>query len=558
MPRFWFVLLFAPRPAAADLLLNEILYDPPGTDAGREFVEIVNPDEVASALDGVVLEAGDGARPGTWRLVWQARPGALAPGAFLVVGGDSVTAAGERSSGELQNGPDAVRLRRGEVVLDRVGYGELTAAELFERHPAADVSGVSLARVTDGVDHDDNAADFVAAAPSPGRRNAPQVDLALHVTLPDPRRAWPGRLLVARVRLVNLGRESASSVTLTAAVQPVFGEPWRDVVSFGGAQSLPIPSLAPILAAGDSVQVDLGWTGFPGLARFEVRVQSAADEVAANDVAQLWVRVGTGDVVLNEIQFAPLEGAAEWIELWNRGSQPIPLSGWTLADAGGRPAALLAMRALEPGAYAIATADTNSVPLDPAVVRVAIRPWPALNNTDGDEGFADDLVLRDAAGIVQDGLRYRAADGVRGRSLERLTADADVRGLLWAASKDASGATPGRANSAAGLPRPRLDVQCTPNPFSPDGDGRDDALGVAVEIPSGATGWRLRVFDLEGRARATLAADRLGAGPRRLVWDGRDARGLPLVQGVYILHLELLGTAAVRATSRHVVGLVRP
>jgi hypothetical protein len=185
-----------------------------------------------------------------------------------------------------------------------------------------------------------------------------------------------------------------------------------------------------------------------------------------------------------------------------------------------------------------------------------VRPWPALNNTDGEDGFADDLVLRDSLGIVQDALRYRAGDGVPGRSLERLTPDAGVRGLLWAACKDPAGATPGRANSAAGLPRPRLDVQCAPNPFTPDDDGRDDALGITVELPAGAAGWRVRVFDLEGRARATLAADRLGPGPRHASWDGRDARGVLLPTGVYVLHLEVLGAA--RSTTRRVVGLVRP
>lgn len=556
MLRCGLAFLMLPRLAAADLLLNEILYDPPGADAGREFVEILNAGSMPAALDGVVLEAGDGARPGVWRVVWQALAGQLDPGAFLVIGGDSVRVARERLTADLQNGPDALRLRRGDVVLDRVGYGELTAADLFERRSAPDVANASLARRVDGDDTDDNAADFIASAPTPGRRNTPWIDLVLQVEPPDPRRAWPGRLLVARARIVNRGVHAASAWTLAATVATVVGEPGRDPWSLGTAQSMVVPALAPVLLPGDSTQVELAWTGLPGLAAFEVRVGAAADEDSTNDVARAFVRVGSGDVILNEILFAPAAGAPEWIELWNRGRQAIDLTGWTLADGGGRRTALEPSRLLLPNAYALAAADTTDIPFD--AVRIAVRPWPALNNTDGEDGFADDLVLRDAAGIVQDALRYRAADGVRGRSLERLTPDADVRGLLWAPSKDGQGATPGRANSGAGLPRARLDVQCTPNPFSPNNDGRDDALGIVVEVPAGASGWRLRVFDLDGRARATLAADRLGPGPRHVVWDGRDARGAALAAGVYVLHLEVLGAGVARSSSRHVVGLVRP
>src|SRR5262245_65517256 len=94
---------------ATALVVNEVLYDPSGPEAGREFVELLCLDPVT--LAGWTLESGDGARR-TWRLVWRgdATSGALAPGALFVVGGDSVAGAAARLGGELQNGPDALRL----------------------------------------------------------------------------------------------------------------------------------------------------------------------------------------------------------------------------------------------------------------------------------------------------------------------------------------------------------------------------------------------------------------------------------------------------------------
>src|SRR5262245_36640384 len=112
-------------PLLGSLVLNEILYDPAGPDAGHEFVEILNTGDSESPLAGLELETNDGARPGTWHRAWLGTSGALGPHEFLLVGGDSLRTP-ERLRGDLQNGPDAVRLRRGDAVLDVVGYGALT------------------------------------------------------------------------------------------------------------------------------------------------------------------------------------------------------------------------------------------------------------------------------------------------------------------------------------------------------------------------------------------------------------------------------------------------
>ena len=63
-------------------------------------------------------------------------------------------------------------LRFGDTVVDAVGYGSFSAAEVFagEGRPAPDAPpGSSLARLFADVDTGDNAADFgVQALPSPG------------------------------------------------------------------------------------------------------------------------------------------------------------------------------------------------------------------------------------------------------------------------------------------------------------------------------------------------------------------------------------------------------
>ncbi len=545
--------------ALLTLVVNEVLYDPEGADSGHEFVEILNVSATSVALAGLELQVGDGGRPGSWRVAWSASGDSLAPGALLVVGGDSIAVPRQPLDGSLQNGPDAVRLWDRGQVLDLVGYGDLEFAEYFEGAPAPDVSGASLARVPDGRDTDSNAGDWRASVPSPGRLNAPPRAGVLDLVVPDPTRLWPFRSHEIPLRVRNVGTEAieAGACRVEALVWPVLGEPAREVPVLGPPRVLAAP-LFPALAAGDSATRSLIWHAELGLWRLQATLHVAAGD-SSNNTQLAWLRSGAGAILMREILFAPVTAESEWIEIHNRDSRAQDLDGWTLADATGRSSRLRAAHALAPGAYAILSADTlvAIAALAPGTLRVAVSPWPALNNSDDDSGIADRIVLRDRAGIVQDAVVYSAAWGAeRGRSIERLTDDPDARGLLWSACKDRAGSTPGRANSASAPPAWSVELTLAPNPFSPNGDGLEDLLLVAFEVPVSHSGFEIGIYDTTGRRRRLLAGDRLGPGPRRLSWDGGDDAGAPLVTGAYVLRLELLGARG-SPTQLRTVGLVR-
>ncbi|HXL14534.1 MAG TPA: lamin tail domain-containing protein, partial [Methylomirabilota bacterium] len=105
-----FPLLVPSGRVSADLLLNEVLYDPDGPDEGFEFVELWNPDSTDVPLEGISIEAGDGARPGSWSLIYTGAAGDSArPRRAFLVPGSALRAA-------IQNGPDALRLTRAGMV----------------------------------------------------------------------------------------------------------------------------------------------------------------------------------------------------------------------------------------------------------------------------------------------------------------------------------------------------------------------------------------------------------------------------------------------------------
>ena len=536
---------------ATAIVINEILYDPAGADSGREFVELWALSAVA--LDGWSLEAGDGAR-GTWRVIWRGT-GRVAAETFVVIGGDSVPGAAARLPGELQNGPDAVRLldARGQVH-DRVGYGALQDTLLYETAPATDAAGRSLAREPDGHDSDDNRRDFVVATPSPGRRNRPLHDLALTLVAPDPLHAWPGRTLRATVTVRNRGLVAQSGWDVDARWAPAGAADW------GPARPLAVAGPRGVaLAPGDSVQLVCAWQEGAGLYRLDVRGLFAEADSSA-DRASALVRVGSGDIIVDELLYAPRTGEPEWIEVWNRGATAVRLAGFTLVDRSGRRGTLRGGASLEPDARGIVAADTTTaiVALAAGTPRWAATPWPSLNDT-GD-GWADALVLRDAAGVVVDAFGYPATAGERGRSLERLGADADARGVGWAPCTAPAASTPGAVNAGSGADRGggAAALELAPNPFSPDADGRDDRLRVRAVVPEGYAGCRIEIYDLDGRRRTRLLADALGPGARTLAWDGMGDSGVPAEAGVYICLFACHSTSRPELRVKRAVGLVRP
>ena len=176
--------------ARGALVINEILPDPEGSDGGREFVELLNTGPGTESLAGIRLQFGNGAEGASWVTRWTGQVDSwLEPSArFLIVDRNWL---GEPSGQAevylgLQNGPDALRLTRAEIVLDMVGYGPLTDQNMMEGEPADITAGRSLARRPDGRDTGNNRLDFALAEPSPGRINFYPYSLAVVTWELDP------------------------------------------------------------------------------------------------------------------------------------------------------------------------------------------------------------------------------------------------------------------------------------------------------------------------------------------------------------------------------------
>ena len=90
--------------------------------------------------------------------------------------------------------------------------------------------------------------------------------------------------------------------------------------------------------------------------------------------------------------------------------------------------------------------------------------------------------------------------------------------------------------SDAVVPVPVLALRAAPNPFNP-------STVIQFELPEAAK-VRLNVYRTDGRWVRRLADADFDAGPHRIVWDGKDARGRSVGSGNYLARLEAGGRTA--------------
>ena len=543
---FFLPIIIAAPAASAGLVINEMYYDHPGADGGYEFVEFMNAGDEPVSLDGVALEFHNGSGEG-WTLLWQA-PGGLTldAGALFVVGGELVAPAPDVVlSISLQNGPDAVRLVRGGEVLDVLGYGGLDDALYVETHGVAVVAaGKSIARTPDGRDTNDNSADFVAAAPTPGRRNVALHDVALVIPAETPVRSARARAGTEQITIEienrGLVEVPAGAVALAVRDSSEFGIGAGATASNGGAID---PGHREVVVIAHSLVGD-------GYHFVDVTARYDADERAQNDGVALIRRVGSPPLLVSEILSAPRAGCPQFVELYNAGSMPLDLTGFSIRDTRLRPAVIASdSLSLAPREFVVLTPD-------PEMLRACVDvsgpvfdvdgTWPAFNKSGG--AFADSVVVMDTFEIAVDAVAYPGLKTSQtGFSLERVDLfAADVaRAAVWSLSR-APGGSPGRMSVSALSEAPRAACDVSPNPFV-----AGDLVRVAVASMDGVASVTVRVYDPSGKRVADIG--RASSFPAVLLWDGRAADGVMVCPGILVLACESFSADGARVGVEKVV-----
>jgi hypothetical protein len=249
-----------------------------------------------------------------------------------------------------------------------------------------------------------------------------------------------------------------------------------------------------------------------------------------------------GPVVLNELMarnrstIADEAGEFEdWIELWNRSSEPVDMTRYRLSQDPGAPGWRLPAVMLPPQGYLLIWMDDDEDQ----------GPRHAPFKLDGDGEWI---------GLLREGgpAGRQAVDALAfGPQSENIALGrAQDGGLPWGMMTP----TPGTANRPLEVPSdpppgdspppPALAlVRIWPNPM------RSGATVDFAAPPSARV--RLDVVDVQGRIRRRLVDGALEEAEGAVVWDGLDGNGKPVPAGTYFLRLEAHGD--IRAESLTVV-----
>jgi len=176
--------LFASTFIAAQLVINEVDYDQVATD-NAEYLEIKNVGDAAFPLSTikVVMINGNNGGAVEYRTVQSATWPDLEPGGYFVIcANQGLTLNCDHiatpATNLIQNGsPDAIASITvvGDEIIDVMSYGGSVPG--YVEGTGTDVEdtnlqdGISLSRFPDGVDSNDNSADFVISCPTPGETN---------------------------------------------------------------------------------------------------------------------------------------------------------------------------------------------------------------------------------------------------------------------------------------------------------------------------------------------------------------------------------------------------
>jgi hypothetical protein len=327
----------------------------------------------------------------------------------------------------------------------------------------------------------------------------------------------------------------------------------------GGNPRFPVGT--PVFLRAISGHRDTGFTSCPGNALY-ARLGALAAQVAALGLPKLYNPSATGDVG-GLVRFrARLTEARPWTVTVTGldGSVVASASGtsadvdWTW-DAATAPAARYSWTIDAGSDVRPATGFVGAAPVALTLTKTAAKPATISPNGDGQQDRATITYTLSATATVTATLRAPGGGQLATLFSERrgpgtrtftFSADgvADGRYQIVIAATD--GKTTVTKTVAVIVDRTVAHLSVTPRAFSPNGDGRQDAISLSYDLARQAS---VRVDVRRGaQLEAALFAGSLGAGRQTLGWDGTAAGGEQrLPDGSY--SIVLTTTTAIGATA---------
>jgi hypothetical protein len=312
---------------------------------------------------------------------------------------------------------------------------------------------------------------------TPGRINSltsKNNDLAVKTFTSNSTYAQIGGSIILRAEIQNLGLLRADNFQVNL---------FHDINLDQTADAGELINTTNILSL-DSGQINLVEFNYQNFAvgnnQFIAVINFALDEYPDNNTSRYNI-VGVaineirGDLVINEIMYAPNSQEPEWVEIYNRSTKIINMFGYKIADDATTTRVINLPLTLNPNEYLVVAKDSSIMNVHGSISILRINTFASLNNS------GDRVVLLDSLNRVIDSLNYKSSwGGTNGKSLERINAaGSSVDSTNWKTSTAALGSTPGRFNSATPYDNDLIVIIVSHSPSFPI---KGDSVAINIRI----------------------------------------------------------------------------
>ena len=264
--------------------------------------------------------------------------------------------------------------------------------------------------------------------------------------------------------------------------------------------------------------------------------------------------IAEGDILINEILFDPISPGVDYVELYNNTDKTFDLSTLMLGvirESFPNPAdttlkeIVTESRLFLPNSYVLLSTNSEIVGQQydcPTDNFVQMASFPSYANAGGTAILMGKDGTKVDAMYFSEKMHYPLLKVTKGVSLERVAFDQpsmDANNWHSAAERVHFG-TPGYENSMLQTTEPSEDIiTISPDVFSPDGDGFDDACFINYHFDEAGYTMNTYIFNVAGQLIRHLVKGELVGQEGSALWNGLDDNGNRVPIGVYVVVTEV-------------------
>jgi hypothetical protein len=291
---------------------------------------------------------------------------------------------------------------------------------------------------------------------------------------------------------------------------------------------------------------------------YTLTVNGQLQDCAGNNIAsQTSIAFGMpdtllpGDLLINEVLFAPKTGCVDYLELYNNSSKILDLKALLIGE--GLVNSTLISDTVEvtnegyiifPDEYVLISSNPNAVKSCYATKHpewfFEMKKLPTMNTGE------DVVVLCNRNGILIDKFEYSDAmhfallNDFKGVSLERIDFNRPTLDKTnWnSASANVGFGTPGYQNSQFMQTKSDGDFSVVPEIFSPDNDGYNDVVTFNYELNESGLAGNISIYNANGQLIRYLVRNENLATKGSYSWNGLTDQNEKAPIGIYIIYFE--------------------